>query len=181
MGKVLNYKEEVTKAMELLARHPKTIFIGQTVKYAGSVISDTLRNVPAEKKLELPVAEEMQLGMSIGLALEGYIPISIYPRIDFLLLACNQLANHLDVMDELTYGEWKAKVIIRTIIGAKEPMYPGIQHCRDHTNVFEALLKNVRVVKLDHASKVVPAYEQALKSNQPTLITEEASLYGVER
>ena len=98
MGEVLRYKEEVTKAMDLLTQYPKSIFIGQTTVYPGSVLSDTLKNVPIEKKLELPVAEEMQMGMSIGLSLEGYLPISIYPRIDFLLLACNQLANHLDIL-----------------------------------------------------------------------------------
>jgi len=174
----LNYKGEVIRAMGLLAQHPKVIFIGQTIVYPGSVLSDTLEGIPIEKKLELPVAEEMQMGMSIGLSLEGYIPISIYPRIDFLLLACNQLANHLDVLPELTHNEFQAKVIIRTIVGAKEPMNPGIQHCRDHTEVFKALLKDVVVVKLDSAGWVMPVYAGALKSRKSTLIIEEAKLYG---
>jgi len=177
MGKVLKYKEEIIKAMDMLAQHPRVIFIGQTVIYPGSVLSDTLENVPMEKKLELPVAEEMQMGISIGLALEGYIPISVYPRIDFLLLACNQLANHLDVLPELTHNEFKAKVIIRTIVGAKEPLYPGIQHCRDHTDIFKALLKDIVVVKLSSAERIMPVYTGVLKSDKSTLIIEEASLY----
>ena len=177
MGKVLRYKEEVIKAMELLAQHPKVVFIGQTVIYPGSVLSDTLENIPIEKKLELPVAEEMQMGMSIGLSLEGYIPVSVYPRIDFLLLACNQLANHLDVLSELTHNQFKAKVIIRTIVGAKEPMNPGIQHCRDHTEVFRTLLKDIVVVKLSSARQVVPVYIRTLRGDKSTLIIEEARLY----
>ena len=177
MGEILKYKEEVTRAMNLLAQYPKSYFIGQTVKYAGSVISSTLENVPDNKKLELPVAEEMQMGMSIGLALEGYLPISIYPRIDFLLLAINQLSNHLDVLGELTHNEFQAKVIIRTIIGQTEPMYPGIQHCRDHTEMFKVLLKNILVVKLESAEQVMPVYIGALKSDKSTLIIEEARLY----
>lgn len=177
MGKVLNYKEEITKAMDLLAQHPKSIFVGQTVVYPGSVLSDTVKNVPLEKRIELPVAEEMQMGMSIGLSLEGYIPISLYPRIDFLLLACNQLSNHLDVLPELTHNEFRAKVIIRTIVGATEPMYPGIQHCRDHTEVFKTLLKNVNVVKLTSAEEVKYVYEEALKSDKSSLIIEMANLY----
>ena len=178
MGKVLKYKEEVTKAMELLAQHPKTIFIGQAVVYSGSVLSETLRNVPIEKKLELPVMEECQMGLSIGLSLEDYIPVSVYPRIDFLLLAINQLSNHLDVLTELTHNEFRAKVIIRTIIGSKQPFYPGIQHCRDHTKVFEALLENVRVIKLEEAQTVVPSYLEALKSDKSTLLIEIAELYN---
>ncbi len=177
MGCVLNYKEEVTKAMDILAEHPKTYFIGQTVVYPGSVLSDTLKNVPSDKRLELPVMEECQMGMSIGLSLEGYIPISIYPRIDFLLCACNQLANHLDVMKKLTHNEFKAQVIIRTIIGQTKPMYPGIQHCRDHTRAFKELLNNILVVKLSHADEVVPTYKGALRSGKSVLIIEEARLY----
>ena len=119
----------------------------------------------------------MQMGMSIGLALEGYLPISVYPRIDFLLLAINQLSNHLDVLGELTHNEFQAKVIIRTIIGQTELMYPGIQHCRDHTEVFKALLKNILVVKLESAEQVMPVYIGTLKSSKSTLIIEEAKLY----
>lgn len=178
MDKVLNYKKEITKAMNLLASCPETIFIGQTVVYPGSIISDTLADVPQEKRLELPVAEEMQMGMSIGLALEGYLPISIYPRIDFLLLACNQLSNHLDVLDELTHNEFKAKVIIRTIVGATKPMYPGIQHCRDHTEALRTLLKNIPVIKLETAEQVMPIYNHALSCDQSVLIVEIAELYG---
>ena len=173
----MNYKQEVTKAMDMLAQHPETYFIGQTVVYPGSVISDTLKNVPIEKRLELPVAEEMQMGMSLGLALEGFIPITIYPRIDFLLCAINQLSNHLDVLYELTHNEYQAKVIIRTIIGQTEPMYPGIQHCRDHTKVFKELLNNINVVKLEKTEQIMDAYELALQVDYPTLIIEEARRY----
>ena len=171
------YKEELTRAMELLSRKPRTIFIGQTVLYPGSVVSDTLKGVPSKKKIELPVAEEMQMGMSIGLALEGYLPISIYPRIDFLLLAINQLSNHLDILEELSHEEWKAKVIIRTIVGASEPLDPGPQHCRDHTNVFKELLYNVNVVKLDSADCIVPEYTKAFLSDKSTLLIELGANY----
>ena len=174
----MNYKNEVTKAMNMLAEQPNVLFLGQTVVHPGSVISDTLEEVSMSKKLELPVAEEMQMGMSIGLALGGYLPISVYPHIDFLLLAINQLSNHLDILETLTHGEFTAKVIIRTIIGANKPMNPGPQHCRDHTDVFRTLLKSIEVVKLDHASKVMPAYERARNFARSSLIIEETRLYG---
>ena len=92
----MDYKEQTKKAMEMFAKDERTIFLGQTVCYPGSPMHMSFEDVPAEKKLELPVAEDMQMGMSIGLCLEGFIPISIYPRIDFLILAMNQLINHLD-------------------------------------------------------------------------------------
>ena len=40
------------------------------------------------------------MGMTIGLLMAGKIPVSIYPRWNFLLLAINQLVNHLDKLTE---------------------------------------------------------------------------------
>ena len=84
------------KAMNYLAKNKKTIFIGQAVAVPGTTMSNTLKEIDSNKLIELPVAEEMQMGITAGLALNGDIPISIYPRWNFLLLAMNQLINHLD-------------------------------------------------------------------------------------
>lgn len=181
MGEVLvmNYKEEVCKSMQWLAEQSNTLFIGQTVKYDGSTISSTLKGILPEKRIELPVMEECQMGMALGMSLRGIVPICIYPRIDFMLCAINQLSNHLDVLEKMTHGEWQAKVIIRTTIAAKTPMYPGVQHCRDHTEVFRLLLKNIPVIKLEQASQVLPAYQEAYQSKGSTLIIEMAEMYGL--
>lgn len=169
----MSYSDQLTKAMALLGEHSDTLFLGQSVAYPGNAIYKTLVNVPNEKKIELPVAEEMQMGMSIGLALEGYIPVSIFPRFDFLLLAINQLVNHLDKIKEMSHGEYSPKVIIRTAIGSVEPLYPGPQHCQDYTPAFQRLLKNTRVIKLESAKQIVQAYDCALLSPWSTLLIEK--------
>jgi len=71
-----NYLQNIIKSMKMLASNKKTIFLGQSVTYPGSLIYETLKSIPKNKKIELPVLEEVQMGMSIGLALEGYIPIT---------------------------------------------------------------------------------------------------------
>lgn len=174
----MSYFDELTTAMTLLSEHPDTLFCGQSMVYPGNAIYRTLVNVPDEKKIELPVAEEMQMGMSIGLALEGYIPISIFPRFDFLLLAVNQLVNHLDKIGEMSHGEYSPKVIIRTAIGSVDPLYPGPQHCQDYTLAFQHLLKHIEVIKLESAKQIVPAYNHALLNSQSTLLIEKGELYG---
>ena len=85
--------------MEYLAKSKKTIFIGQAVEVPGTSMSNTLKNIKKNKLLELPVAEEMQMGITLGLAMDGNIPISIYPRWNFLLYAVNQLVNHIDKLN----------------------------------------------------------------------------------
>ena len=87
----MGYKDELVRSMEWLAAKDNTIFIGQSVKYSGNAIFNTLKTVSNDKKIEVPVSEELQMGLSTGLALEGYVPITCYPRFDFLLLACNRL------------------------------------------------------------------------------------------
>jgi pyruvate/2-oxoglutarate/acetoin dehydrogenase E1 component len=83
----MKYKDELIKSMEWLSEKDNTIFLGQSVSYSGNAIFNTLKTLPEEKRIELPVFEEIQMGMSTGLALEGYVPISCYPRFDFMMRA----------------------------------------------------------------------------------------------
>jgi pyruvate/2-oxoglutarate/acetoin dehydrogenase E1 component len=48
-----------------------------------------LNDINTKKRLELPVFEDVQMEMSVGLALENFLPVSTYPKFDFLLLAFN--------------------------------------------------------------------------------------------
>jgi pyruvate/2-oxoglutarate/acetoin dehydrogenase E1 component len=175
----MRYQEALTKAMDYLAQDRPTIFIGQAVAVPGTIMSPTLVNVPAEKKIELPVAEEMQMGMSLGLALNGFIPVSIYPRWNFMLLAIGQLVNHLDKIKEMSCGGYKPKVIIRTGIGAKKPVNPGPQHLSDFTDAFRLMLTNIEVIRLDEVADILPAYEKALNrtDGKSTIVVEYGDYY----
>jgi len=161
----------------MLGKIDNSIFLGQSVACTGNALSDTFSGVPPSKLIEMPVAEDMQMGMSIGLSLAGYIPVSIYPRMDFLILALNQLVNHLDKMEEITCGQYKPKVIIRAAVGKTKPLFPGLQHMQDHTEGIKAMLTNVDVVKLLKAEDIVPEYKKALGSDKSTMLVELCNLY----
>ena len=162
----------LNQAMLLLAAQPTTLFLGQNVEYDGNVMFKHLKGIPASQRLELPVAEEMQMGMSIGLALQGYLPISIYPRFDFLLLAMNQLVNHLDKLVVMSRGEFNPKVIIRTKVGSKWPLNAGPQHTQDHTEALRLMLGRVVVVKIRSPDEIMEVYEEAIKQEGSTLVIE---------
>ena len=169
------YQQNIIKAMDMLAKEDNTIFIGQTIVYGGSPMCPSLRNVAAKKKIEMPVFENTQMGMSIGLSLEGFIPVSIFPRIDFLICAIDQLVNHLDKCEEMSKGEFKPGVIIRTQIGNKAPLYPGAQHCGDYTAALQKMCKNIFVAKIKNEDEVLPTYGMALalaKRGKSSLIVE---------
>ena len=175
-----SYKEELTKVMRWLGEKPDTIFIGQNIIYGGNAIFDTLRDVPIEKKIEVPVIEDAQLGMSIGMLLCNKTVISIYPRFDFLLLAVNQLVNHLDKLENFTHNQYHAKVIIRVGIGSTKPMYPGVQHCGDYTEAFRKMTKRLNILKIDKSEQAFHAYRCAYNAEYPvsSLIVEDMGLYA---
>ena len=132
----MKYLEEVQKGMDFLAEDPRTIFMGQAVEYKGTALTHQVKNYPARQLLEVPVAEEMQAGMALGLALEGYLPVSLYPRMDFIILAMNQIVNHLDKWEAMSQGESKPKVIMKAIVGSNSPLDPGHQHQSNHVSEF---------------------------------------------
>ena len=129
----MKYKEELIKSMKWLGEKDNTIFLGQATAFSGHAISGTLSDVPKDKLIELPVMEELQMGMSAGLSLEGFIPISIYPRFNFMMLSINQLVNHIDTMREMTKSQLVPRVITRVAVGAKKPLDGGSQHTQDFT------------------------------------------------
>ena len=175
MGNILIYKDEITKAMTLLGTDERVIFIGQNVVYPGAIaVSETFNGIPLSRRIELPVIEDMQMGMSIGLSLMGFIPLSLYPRMDFLIIATNELVNHLDKIEEMSCGGFKPIVIIRTCVGLREPLDPGPQHCQDHTEMLRSCLTNIDILKLERAEDIVPAYKRALESGKSTILIELA-------
>ena len=180
----MNYREELTKSMTLLSENEKTIFLGQSILYKGTAMFNTLKNVPNSKKIEMPVAEELQMGMSIGLSLQGFIPVSIFPRFDFMLRCMDSLINHLDKIESLSEGEFKPKVIIRTSVGATKPLNPGLQHCQDYTEALEKMCTNIQIVQLLEPCDVFRFYKAALNDafirNKSTILVEYGELYDNE-
>ena len=166
--------------MDFLARDERTLFLGQAVGCPGTGMSNTLKNVPREKLLEMPVTEELQMGVSTGLALSGLVPVTMYPRWNFLLLAANQVVNHLDKLPEMSAGGYHPKVIIRTSIGSERPLHPQCQHVGDFTEAFRLMCKSIEVIRLDEPEQILPAYQHALERTdlRSTLLVEFGDYYN---
>ena len=162
------YMDELIRSMDYLAEQSDTVFLGQAVAVAGTAMRNTLLNIEEDKLIELPVEEEFQLGLSIGLSLNQRIPICIFPRWNFLLLATNQIVNHLDKLKDLTQVQNPGKVIIRTGIGSENPLHPGPQHTGDFTEAFKLMCKNINVVRLDSAEMIFDEYKKAYERDDGT-------------
>jgi len=177
MGK---YFDELKRSMEYLGLQSDTMFLGQAVEYKGTAMTNTLKDVPCDKLLEMPVDEEMQMGITNGLAVAGTVPISIYPRWNFLLLTANQLINHLDRFPIFSHGEYTPKVIIRTSIGSERPLHPQAQHVGDFTDGMRLMVKNIEIIRLEEPEDIFPAYHRAYNriDGKSTLVVEYGDYCG---
>lgn len=155
--------------MRKLAEDPRTVFVGQSVCFDGAAIYYSLDGVPMAKRKEFPVAENLQLGYCTGLSLAGKLPICIFPRMDFMLLAMDQLVNHLDKLEN--FG-WHPKVIIRTRVGQKKPLDAGPQHTQNHCEAFRRMLTTVELYEVRTPAEVTEAYRRAMEHSGSSLIVE---------
>ena len=176
----MKYVTELTKSMDFLAKDKRIIFLGQAVAYPGTGMTNTLKNVSKEKLYELPVAEEMQMGLTIGLALNNFVPVSIYPRWNFLLYAVNQMINHVDKFTVMAGKKIKPKIIIRTGVGSKRPLHPQFQHVGDFTQAFRKMTTTIDVIQLKEPKDIFPAYKKALLRNdgKNTILVEYGDYYN---
>ena len=101
----------------------------------------------------------------------GKIPVCIFPRMDFMLLAMNQIVNHLDKPP--LFGR-HPKGILKTTVGQKTPLDAGPQHTQNHTEACKFMFKTVRVRQVTRAQDVKLAYEDAMSWPGSSLIVENS-------
>ena len=156
------------------------MFVGQTTAVPGTFMYQTLRDLPKGRALEMPVNESFQMQFTLGLALGGYIPVSVYPRQNFLLLAAGDMANVIDKFKDLTAGQVSPRIIIRTATGPDKPVHPGHQHVGNYAESFRRMFSQIEVVELDKPEDIFPAYELALMrpDPKPMVLIEHGNLYN---
>lgn len=171
------YKDALTRAMDSLGGKNDTVFIGQQVLWHGNPMSTTIGGVPKDKIIELPVMEESQMGMSLGMAMAGNFVITFYPRWDFLICATNQLVNHVDKIELMSGGKWKPSMIIRLGKGSDKPLDPGHQHRGNYIEEFRSLCKNVTFYDLKRWEEIEESYSHAYTKGGISIIVEYPELY----
>ncbi len=176
----MRYFDELKRTMEWLAEQSQTLFLGQTVAGPGTFMFQTLRDLSPEKTLEMPINESFQMQFTLGLALDGYVPISVYPRQNFLLLATSDMVNMLDRIPAMTDNQVLPKVIIRVASGPYKPVHPGHQHIGNYAEGFRKMFSWIEVVELEEPEEIFPAYKYAFEreDNKSTLLIEHGNYYN---
>lgn len=166
------YNQKLKEAMNWIGAQDRVMILGQAVCYAGTGCYESITEVPVDKKMEFPVAENFQIGVSTGMAINGMIPVSVVPRWNFLLCATDQIVNHLDKMEAMSDGRCKPKVIIRVAVGSEKPVDPQDQHKGNFSEAFRLMCKNIDIVELFTPEDILPAYQKAYTSERSTILVE---------
>ncbi len=121
MNRIISYPEAIREAIEQeMQRDSSVIVIGQGVDDPKRILGTTkglVEKFGAERVFDTPLAEDGMTGVAIGAALSGLRPIHVHIRMDFMLLAMNQIINMAAKMHYMFGGEVSVPLVIRSTIG----------------------------------------------------------------
>lgn len=124
-----------------------------------------------------PLSEDSLLGFGLGSAINGLRPINIHIRVDFLLLALNQLINIISSFTYSSRATLSAPIVIRAIIG--RGWGQGFQHSKSLFSLF-AHIPGLKVIVPTTAYDAKGLLTTAIRDNNPVICFEHRWLYWQE-
>lgn len=139
----MTLKEAINIEFKKLSDHENVVFLGENITNSGRIYS-TMDNIPINKCIEMPVAENLIAGCGVGLALSGFNPIVLFQRMDFILIASDQIINHACLIPKMT-GVHCPVMFITFKATLKDSFYAGLQHTKDFTHVFSPYMSVCKI------------------------------------
>lgn len=145
-------------------------------KIFGSTAHILERFGPA-RCIDTPISEDCMTGFGLGAAINGLRPIHIHIRIDFLLLAMNQLSNMVSSFAYGSAGRMNVPLVIRAVVG--RGWGQGYQHSKTMHSVF-AHIPGLKVVTPTTVADAKGLLVSAIRDDNPVIVIEHRWLYWQE-
>lgn len=126
---------------------------------------------------DTPIAEESMTGLGLGAAINGLRPIHVHIRVDFLLLALNQLFNMVASSHYGSGGKLKVPLVIRAVIG--RGWGQGFQHSKSVQSIF-AHIPGLKVIMPTTPYDAKGLLISAIRDDNPVVFIEHRWLYWQE-
>ncbi len=123
---------------------------------------------------DTPLAEDSMVGFGLGAAINGLRPVHIHIRIDFLILAMNQLANMVSCWHYLSGGKLNIPMVIRVIVG--RGWGQGAQHSKTMHSIF-AHIPGLKVILPTTPRDAKGLLIGAIRDGNPVIMIEHRWLY----
>jgi 2-oxoisovalerate dehydrogenase E1 component len=178
-GDLMSFGDAIREATEQLMIADERIFIiGQGVNspwYVGNSAKGLFRRFGPKRVIDTPISEDSVTGAAIGAAMAGMYPMVIHPRLDFGLLATEQLLGQAANWFYMTAGQVKVPVVVRLIINR------GGQQAAQHSQSLQAIYAHVpglKVVMPSNAYDAKGLMVAAVLSDDPVIYIDDRWTYG---
>ncbi|AFZ34030.1 Pyruvate dehydrogenase (acetyl-transferring) [Stanieria cyanosphaera PCC 7437] len=177
-------KQRLVKAInqtfkDLMQEQPKMLFIGEDVKspYGGAFkVAQELSDLFAERVFNTPISEAAIVGLSTGLAMEGYYPFVEIMFGDFTTLILDQILNHASKFRYMYDEKVTANAVIRTPMGGGRGYGPTHSQTLDRHFLG---IPGLRVIAINNLLEPKPIYQTILETSlDTTLVIENKLLYS---
>ena len=180
MARQITYHQALSEAVRLKMEADERVFIfGEGVDDPKAIFGSTaglLERFGPERVFDMPLSENGMTGVAIGAALAGLRPVMTHQRIDFTLLAMDQIVNHAAKRCYTSGGHQAVPLTIRTIIGR------GWGQGSQHSQSLQAFFTHIPGLKV-----VMPAtpYDAkglliaSIEDNNPVIFIEHRWLYNI--
>lgn len=164
----------------LMSNHSEVFTIGQGLWapwYVGTSMKDLDKEFGLERVIDSPVSEDACTGAALGAALMGYRPIVIHPRIDFMILAVDQIVNQAAKWRHMFGGRVSVPLTVRGIVNRGGEQ--GAQHSQALHSWF-AHIPGLRVVMPATVQDARDLLVASVLSDDPVLFIDDRWLYELE-
>lgn len=176
----ISYCQALNEAMTLEMERDQAVFVyGIDVADHKRVFGSTeglLEEFGPERCFSTPLSEDAMTGFGLGAAINGMRPIHIHMRMDFMLLAMNQLANMVSCYRYMSGGKVKAPLVIRAIVG--RGWGQAFQHSKTMHGCF-AHIPGLKVVMPTTPQDAKELLISAIRDDNPVIFIEHRWLYSV--
>ena len=177
----IKYAAAVREAIDLcMKKYPSIFIIGPSVPDPKGVFGTTLKLVDKYgygRVLDMPLSENGITGVCIGAALTGMRPIMIHQRIDFALLAMDEIINNAAKWHYMFGGKSNVPMVIRLIIG--RGWGQGAQHSQNLQALF-AHIPGLKVVMPTTPYDAKGLLISSVEDNNPVIFIEHRWLYNIK-
>ena len=178
MNRTLSYVEAIREATaQEMERDEAVVVFGLDVDDPKAIQGTTkglLEEFGDERVFGTPLSEDAMTGVGIGMALAGLRPIHVHIRMDFVMLAMNQLINVAAKSRYMYGGQVNVPLVVRTMIGRSWGQ--GAQHSQGLYSLFMHV-PGLQVVAPTNPHDAKGCLTHAIRSNDPVIYVEHRFLH----
>jgi acetoin:2,6-dichlorophenolindophenol oxidoreductase subunit beta len=170
---LVTYSDAIKQTMIEEAQNDKSIiFFAQGLTDPTGVFGtfkDIEKFVEKDRLIEIPVSENGSVGIAIGSAISGMKPIVTFHRVEFALLAMEQIINNAAKTSFLSAGKENVPIVIRLIIGRGWGQGPNHSQSLE---VFFAHIPGLKVIAPTFPKDAKGMMLSAIRDKNPVIILE---------